>query len=382
MIHNYYQIGGGEHTVFENEVKMLKDYGENVLIYTRNNDELKKNRLKVFFLPFSTTWSWKTYWDVKKLIRKYKIDIVHCHNTFPLISPSVYYAAIKMKIPVVQTIHNFRFLCPNGSFFCNEKICEKCNEKNSFKDAIDNKCYRNSKLGTKIVVRMLKHHRKIGTYRKISYIFLTDFSKEKFGNLIDINSDQVFVKPNFVVHKNDVDRIVDKVKKVFVYAGRLEDNKGVRILINYWSKLPNDYVLHIYGDGNLRDFVVKNSKGNIIYFGFCSQEKVFKDLSSSMGLVFPSIWYEGFPMIICESMSLGCPILSTNIGNAGDLIQKSCPGATFDPHDEKTFLNAIHDIVEHNESYSANARLYYLQELTEADNYKKLKEIYAKARTI
>lgn len=110
MVHNFYQIGGGEHTVFKNEVELLRDNGHEVIEYTRSNDELKSDKWKLLFLPFTTVWSLRTYIEIRKLIKNEQIDVVHCHNTFPLISPSVYYAARSMKVPVVQTIHNFRLL--------------------------------------------------------------------------------------------------------------------------------------------------------------------------------------------------------------------------------------------------------------------------------
>ncbi len=122
MVHNFYQIGGGEHTVFANEVSLLRDHGNEVTEYTRTNDELKASRIKLLLMPFTTVWSFKTYREVRRIIREKDIEIVHCHNTFPLISPSVYYAARSLGVPVVQTVHNFRFLCPNGLFFCNGKI--------------------------------------------------------------------------------------------------------------------------------------------------------------------------------------------------------------------------------------------------------------------
>ncbi len=109
MVHNFYQIGGGEHTVFNNEVQLLKEYGHNVITYTRSNDELKNSFFKRILLPFTTLWSIKTYRDIKFILKHNDIDIVHCHNTFPLISPSIYYAANKCHVPVIQTIHNFRF---------------------------------------------------------------------------------------------------------------------------------------------------------------------------------------------------------------------------------------------------------------------------------
>lgn len=168
MVHNFYQIGGGEHTVFRNEVELLRENGHEVVEYTRSNDELKTSKLKLFLMPFTTTWSWKTYWEVQAIIKKEKIDIVHCHNTFPLISPSVYYAACNLKIPVVQTIHNFRLLCPNGAFFCDGKICEECTSENRLSPAIKKNCYRGSKVQTLVLTTMLVVHRWLGTYRKIN----------------------------------------------------------------------------------------------------------------------------------------------------------------------------------------------------------------------
>ena len=375
MVHNFYQIGGGEHTVFKNEVELLRENGHEVIEYTRSNDELKTSKLKLVLLPLTTIWSWKTFWEVRRIIKKEKIDIVHCHNTFPLISPSVYYAARSMNVPVIQTIHNFRFLCPNGSFFCDGKVCEKCYKKNSFKDAIKNNCYRNSKIQTLVVVAMLKFHRCIGTYKKISYIFLTDFNRRKFDKLIDINSDQVFIKPNFVKEVKTIDY---KEDKVFVYASRLEENKGLKLLIKYWKNLSEDYVLHIYGDGPLKEYVEGNASANIIYMGFKEQDEIFKDLSGAMAMVFPSIWYEGFPMIIAESMALGCPVLSSNIGNVGDIVYSSGGGVVFNPYNQDSFNAAIKDIELNNMTYREAARTCYKSILNKYENLANLEDIYEK----
>lgn len=184
MVHNFYQIGGGEHTVFENEVKLLRDHGHTVILYTRSNDELKTSRLKMLLMPLTTIWSLRTYFEVRSLIRKENIQVVHCQNTFPLVSPSVYYAARSLKVPVVQTIHNFRLLCPCGTFYREGKICEACAACGSFRPALKHRCYRNSRVQTAVVAAMLKVHRALGTYRKINYIFLTEFNKSKFSGQI------------------------------------------------------------------------------------------------------------------------------------------------------------------------------------------------------
>lgn len=379
MVHNFYQIGGGEHTVFKNEVELLRENGHEVIEYTRSNDELKSSKLKLVLLPLTTIWSWKTFWEVRRIIKKEKIDIVHCHNTFPLISPSVYYAARSMNVPVIQTIHNFRFLCPNGSFFCNGKVCEKCYEKNSFKDAIKNNCYRNSKIQTLVLVAMLKFHRCIGTYKKISYIFLTDFNRRKFDKLIDINSDQVFIKPNFV-KEPDKSHLVPAYRQ-FVYAGRLEQNKGIMTLLEMWKELPKSYVLAIYGTGTLEELVQTkaNEQQNIKFFGFRNQNDLFDAYDKSIAVVIPSEWYETFGMGIPECFSRGVPVICTDIGNPGEMIKQSKGGEVYPEGDFIKFKEALDKVSAHREEYSKNAYSYYNRYLNDKNNYYIVQDIYEKA---
>lgn len=377
MVHNFYQIGGGEHTVFKNEVEMLRENGHEVIEYTRSNDELKKSKLKLLLLPFTTTWSFKTYHEVKRIIKEQNIDIVHCHNTFPLISPSVYYAARSRNIPVVQTIHNFRFLCPNGIFYRDGKICEECREKQSFRSAIKNKCYRNSKIQTLVVTVMLSIHKKLGTYKKINYIFLTEFNKQKFDHLIDIYGKNVFVKPNFVKAPLTVEQKLCETK-TFVFASLLDENKGIKFLLDQWEKMPGDYQLHIYGTGPLENFVKESitNKENIKFYGFQSNDVIFNDLKKAVGMIFPSLWYEGFPMIIVESMAVGCPVVSTNIGNGGNLIKLSNGGAIFSADSEDSFKTAIDKCICNNKELSINAYRFYENVLSKDKNYEFLNKIY------
>lgn len=384
MVHNFYQIGGGEHTVFNNEVELLKNNGHKVITYTRDNKEINNSLLKKMLLPLTTIWSFKTYFDIKKIIKNEEIDIVHCHNTFPLISPSVYYAARKMKIPVVQTIHNFRFLCPNGLFYKNNKICEKCLTNNNFKEAVKNKCYRNSKIQTIVVANMLKFHRLLGTYKKINYIFLTEFNKNKFSKLIDINSNNIFIKPNFVDSNKVFGFNNKKLENKFIFMGRLDENKGIKELINHWNNLKLDFELHIYGDGDLRGYVElaceKNKK--IKFLGFKPQKDIFDDLSTSFGLIFPSIWYEGFPMTITECLALGKPVLSTNIGNQCSILKSSNGGLTYKYDDFTSFEKSLNLLIKNNKVYSKNATNYYNKCLSEDNNYEELISIYEKAKYI
>lgn len=197
LVHNYYQVPGGEDIVFANEKKLLEDHGHVVFAYTRHNDELKKmNIIRKMGLPFTTIFNLRTYIDVQKIIKREHIDIVHVHNTLSLISPSVYYAAVNLKIPVIQTIHNFRFLCPGASFYRDGHICEEC-VNIGLRRAIIHKCYRNSWVQTTVCVINTWVHRHTGILSKINYIALTEFNKNKLIQLKYIDPEKVFIKPNF-----------------------------------------------------------------------------------------------------------------------------------------------------------------------------------------
>lgn len=379
MVHNFYQIGGGEHTVYHNELKLLRNYGHKVIEYTRDNKEISDSFLYKIKLALGTIWSYRTYSEVKKIIKEDNIEIVHCHNTFPLISPSVYYAARKFNIPIVQTIHNFRFICPNGLLYSNGKICEKCIYNNNFRSALKNKCYRNSRIQTFIVILMIKIHRFLGTYKKINYIFLTEYNRKKFSSLININGDNVFVKPNFVEKHND---IINKFpKKHFIYMGRLDKNKGIEFLLESWKDIK-DYDLHIYGDGIYKEKTIEYTKlyPNIIYYGFKEQKEIFDDLSCSQALIVPSECFESFSMTITESYSLGVPVLASNIGNQERLVNDSNAGITYKLYEKESFIKGVYNIIKNNEKYRNNALKYYNKYLTAEKNYEELMKIYENAK--
>lgn len=383
LVHNYYQIGGGEHTVFENEKNMLLENGHEVYTYTRSNDELKSSKWKLLLMPFSTIWSFKTYREVRKLIREKQIDIVHCHNTFPLVSPSVYYAARSLKVPVVQTIHNFRFLCPNGLFYCNGQICEKCREQNSFLPALKNKCYRNSTVQTAVAVAMLKFHRWLGTYKKINYIFLTEFNKGKFSELIDTRGSNIFIKPNFVskvLHQSE--DYCNQTK--FLYVGRLDRYKGIDFILKVWPSLPQEYELHIYGDGECRGICEEAARQNtnIHFFGFQSHQEIFKSLQSAAALLFPSMLYEGFSMTLAESFGAGRPVVAVDIGNHGDVVRSSGGGVLYESGSRESFCNAIEEVISNNNHYASCAARYYHENLTPEKNYEIMSDIYEQAKHI
>lgn len=375
IVHNYYQIPGGEDAVVANERKMLEKYQYRVFLYSRNNIELKQmSKLQKLVLPITTVFNVKTYRDIKNLIKAKHIDIVHVHNTLNLISPAVYYAARTMKVPVIQTIHNFRLLCPAATLYRDGHICEDC-ILHGLKCAIKHSCYRNSRLQTLACVISTFFHRLTKIYGKLNYICLTEFNKEKLLNLKQIKTEKVFIKPNFVESNDDFIPEKNRINQ-FVFAGRLDQLKGIDLLFEAWKQMGNlAPKLIVCGIGPLEEWCkefIKNYKVNIVLQGYVSNTEVRELIANSRALILPTQWYEGFPMSIVEAFSVGTPVVCSNLGNAGNIVEEGISGCKFKPNSIEELIKAI------NRCYGLCNSTWevYKEKYTEEKNYECLNSIY------
>lgn len=346
IVHNYYQIPGGEDTVVGNEKKMLEENGHKVILYSRNNLELKEmSKLKKLCLPLTTIFNPRTFREVKRLIQKESIEVVHVHNTLTLISPAVYYAARAMRVPVVQTVHNFRLLCPGATFYRDGHICEDC-VVHGLKCAVKHRCYRSSRLQTLACVMSTWFYRMMGIYGKLNYICLTEFNKEKLLKLKQIRPEQVYVKPNF--GESTANDIIpyEKRKDQIVFVGRLDQLKGIDFLLKSWKEMNDmESKLVICGTGPMQQwcetFISENSLSNVEYRGFVPNEQARQIIAESKALILPTKWYEGFPMTIVEAYSVGTPVIGPNLGNTGCLILDGVTGYRYEANDEKNLKRTL-----------------------------------------
>lgn len=375
IVHNYYQIPGGEDIVVANEKKMLEEHGHKVVLYCRNNTELKQmSKLQKLLLPVTTIFNPKTYKKIKKLIKDEKIEVVHVHNTLNLISPSVYYAARTMKVPVVQTVHNFRLLCPNATFYRDGHICEDC-VQHGLKCAIKHNCYRGSRIQTLACVLSISLHRMMGIYGKLNYICLTAFNKEKLLSIKQIHDERVFVKPNFVESVGDF--IPEKKREnQIIFAGRLDKLKGIDILLEAWKWMgDNAPKLIVCGTGPMenwcKDFIF-NNKVNAELRGFVPNTEARKLIANSKALILPTQWYEGFPMSIVEAFSAGTPVVCSDLGNSGSVVEEGITGCKFKADSLEELINAVDRCFGLCESTWEEYNAKY----TERHNYDELNRIY------
>lgn len=237
IVHNSYQQPGGEDVARDAEVRLLRRAGYSVLEYSRSNSEISGSSLLVqLSLASETLWSRRAYRDLHVLLSKEKPDVAHFHNIFPLISPSACYACADAGVPLVQTLHNYRLLCPAATFFREGRPCEGCIRRGVAWPGILHACYRNSRSASAVTAAMAAMHRAMRTWtnRVGVYISLSEFARNKFveGGL---PIEKIVVKPNFVEH--------DPAPKppgghYVLYLGRLSEEKGIRVLLGAWRQLP------------------------------------------------------------------------------------------------------------------------------------------------
>ena len=380
IVHNFYQIPGGEDTVVANEKNLLEKKGHKVVLYTRSNSEIKKmGALKKILLPFSLIFNFKTYRDVRKIIKEQNIEIVHVHNTLSLISPSVYYAAFSLGIPVVQTVHNFRLVCPAATFYRDNNICEDC-LTGGLRCALKHGCYRNSRMQTMACVISMIIHRLLGTYRKTNFICLTEFTKKK---LLEINhkkeiirEDSVYVKPNFTYENT----IAKRQGGYFLFIGRIEQIKGIDILIEAFSQLPDKKLL-IAGTGSeFKKYKALADKAeNIEFLGFLEREKLNNIISGAKAVIVTSQWYETFGMIIAEAFASHIPVITGDIGNIGALVEDGVDGFKFIYNSAQSLKETIIRFdSEYDDGWGDNAYREYVEKYSPDENYRQLNEIYEK----
>ena len=378
IVHNYYRIPGGEDTVVSNEKKLLEEHGHRVTLYSRNNSELDQmSFLRKLLLPVTTVFNFRTYRDIRRILRDQKIEIVHVHNTLNLISPAVYYAAVKSGIPVVQTIHNFRLLCPGAMFFRDGQICQDC-VSHGLWCAVRHGCYRGSRIQTLACVISTVVHRTMGIYGKLNYICLTEFNREKLLELKQIPGERVRIKPNFVESANDF--VPEKEREnQFVYVGRLDQSKGVELLFTAWKQMGEHAPrLVVCGTGPMEDWCkdfVAGNKVNIELRGFVPNAEARKLMAISRALILPTQLYEGFPMSIVEAFSVGTPVLCSDLGNAGSMVVDGVTGRRFQPDSPESLLHAVSCC----DGMVENTWNEYRMRYTSESNYRTLIDIYTQA---
>jgi glycosyltransferase involved in cell wall biosynthesis len=374
VVHNAYQHRGGEDMVVEAEVALLRSKGHAVELYSRHNDEIAA--IPRLALARQTLWSNRTVKDAGRVISAFGPDIVHVHNTFPLISPSLYWVAERVGVPVVQTLHNFRLLCPQAMFLRDGQVCEDCLGRIPWR-GMTHRCYRGSVAQSGLLAGMLTLHRALGTYpyKVTRFIALNEFSRNKFieGGL---PADRIAVKPNFV----DMPPPPEGVRRSgALFVGRLSPEKGIKTLVGAANRVPQ-VSIKVIGTGP--DEALLQGLGNVHALGFRDAETVRAAMNQAACLVIPSICYENFPRTLVEAFACGLPAVASRLGAMASLIREGETGLLFEPGSSAALAEKLAWAEAHPDEIirmGKAARLEYETKYTPEINYRQLMAIYDEA---
>ena len=379
-VHNRYQRPGGEDQVFVDETALLETRNHRVLRYEVHNDQVKlANRLA---LAKDTVWNTSAYRELGALIRRERPHVVHFHNTLPLVSPAGYYAAKAEGVPVIQTLHNYRLLCPVALFFRDGRVCEDCMGKAVPWPGVVHRCYRGSRTASGVIATMLTVHRALRTWTEMVdvYIALTEFARNKFieGGL---PAKKIVVKPNFVAPDPGQGQGGGGYA---LFVGRLAPEKGTETMLAAWDRLGTKIPLKIVGDGPLRDQVVEAAarQSNVEWLGHRPVEDVHALMGKADMLIFPSQWYETFGRVAAEAFAAGTPVIAANIGAVAELVEHGRTGLKFRPGDPEDLVTQLEWALSHSSELRRmreEVRAQFEAKYTAERNYRALMEIYEAA---
>jgi glycosyltransferase involved in cell wall biosynthesis len=383
IVHNHYRQPGGEDTVFERESALLRDRGNTVASYIRSNAELEG--LTYMATPMAEAhaiWSSRTYRQMSSLLAEFNPDVVHFHNTFARISPSAYYACRRAGVPVVQSLHNSRLICPSAILTRNGTACDLCVGKSFAWPGIKLKCYRRSSIRTAGVALVTGFHRAIGTWEKYidKYIVFSEFYRQKFISS-GLPAEKITVKPHFL----DPDPGARKSGpgEYALFIARLDPEKGVGTLMEAWKSLP-DVPLIVRGDGPLKEqleaSIAAQELPSVRIAERLPASGLVDLIKRAKFLIWPSLGhYETFGLVAMEAFACGVPVIAAATGVAAELIENGKDGLHFEAGNAADLVAKVRWAEQHPEELAVmgrNARQTFERKYTATKNYEILMSIY------
>lgn len=384
--HNFYASAtpSGENSVFEAERTLLLEREHEVSVYERRSDDIRgKGALGLLKGALATPWNPWTARDLEKRLREFRPEVVHVHNTFPLISPSIFHAVGKRAARVL-TLHNYRIFCPAAIPMRRGRVCTECLDRRSPLPALRYGCYRNSRLATLPLALGVALHRALGTWadQVDAFIALSEFQRDLLV-AAGLPAHKIHLKPNF--YPGSPEPLAWSARSPYlVFAGRLSAEKGVRTLLAAW-KLWGEHApeLRIVGDGPLRPELERMAQGLPVSFtGQLAEKDAQAQIAQARLLILPSECFEGFPMVIREAFAFGTPCAVADLGPLPSIVRHGGSGLVFQPGAPEALLQVVRDAWQAPgvlADLGKGARLEYQDKYTEKVNYKALMEIYRQA---
>lgn len=352
MVHERYRFRGGEDVATETEVELLRAAGHEVTVAIEDNRRIAE--LGLFRTGLRTVWSVEGTRRIAELLAADDYDVVHVQNFFPLWSPAIHRTANRAGVPTVQTLHNYRLVCPAATTFRDGRPCRSCVGRRVPWPGVVHGCYRDSATKTAGVAAMVVGHRLLGTWRDHVGIYSTP-SRFLARMYVEAgwSEDRIVVKPN-AVFPDPGPRPSEGEYALFV--GRLAEEKGLRLLLDAWRRDP-PVPLRIVGDGPLRREVEDTAAASsgVSWLGHVSADEVLALMGSAAVVVVPSVWDEPFGRVVVEAFAVATPVVVSDRGALPELVGDGA-GAVFDPDEPGGLVAAIDDVLARGAEAGAAAR--------------------------
>jgi len=374
LIHNTYRMRGGEDTVVDSETQLLRDNGHEVVVYHRSNAMM--SRIDQLWMP-RLLWSRQTYRELSRLIETTRPDIAHVHNPFFLMSPAAYQACYDHKIPIVQTLHNFRFLCVQGLCSRSQQVCELCLHQ-GFWPGVRFRCFQHSFLKSAVAAGISAHYRRRGILKNLvrRLIAPSRFCKDMYTRYARIDGAKVDIKPHFIADPGPAVGCGDYV----LYVGAIRNYKGIQVLLEAARRMP-EVPIRIVGKV-LPEFCRPSDLPNVEFLGECSMERTLEIMKGSACLVVPSLCYETFARVVIEAYACGRPVVASRLGALIERVQDGQTGFLAEPGSAQDFAYKIQRLMQDQDRrriMGEAARRAYEKYYTPRENYRQLMDIYEKA---
>jgi glycosyltransferase involved in cell wall biosynthesis len=384
LVHNHYCLPGGEDEVFQRERQLLRSAGHEVLEYTRHNDEfVESGFLRQAKVGLQSVWASGSADALRSLLDNAKPDVVHFHNTFPLISPAAYYLCHERDIPAVQSLHNPRLICPAATYHRDGRSCEDCAGRAVPWPGVVHACYHQSHIQTAIVAGMLTAHRVLKTWQRQvdAYIVFTECFRQRFI-AAGLPAGKIFLKPHFLTADPGMQQSSGTYA---LFLGRITPEKGVPTLLNAWKTLPH-IPLRIHGEGPMKDEVLSFAEANpsVRLSRRLSRTECSEAIKGARFVVWPSEGYnETFGLVAIEAFACGVPVIASRIGAMMEIVEDGRTGLHFIPGDAQDLAAKVEWAWTHPREMEAMgnfARAEYQAKYTAEQNYPLLLQIYKQAQ--
>ncbi len=337
QIHNRYREGGGEDTVVRKERALLESAGHDVVEFEAENPPGAVAAARTLAV---SAWNLASARSVKEAVAVRRPDVAHVHNTWWRLTPSILKPLADAHVPIAMTLHNYRLLCANAMLFREGRPCEECVGTHPWR-AVPYRCYRGSAFASAVAASAIEVARRLGVWGDVSvFITLTEFAKQRFV-AAGLTADRLIVKPNFVDDPGSRTNPAS-ASNTILFVGRLSEEKGVRTLLDAWRDAAlDDLELLIVGDGPLAGELRATAPPAVRFAGRVPPAQVVELMRQARAMAFPSVWYEGQPMVLLEALAAGLPLVVSDIGGIPETVGDGGAAVSALPGDRSAWARAL-----------------------------------------